>query len=121
MLETPNEWVEQWHILRPDADFRKVTDRARSSSPDDEGFSSSYDALRRPSDYPSSDSETRQFSSSLDDSKPSSKSMLVYPGSDEVVHSLDSRSSLKLSDDELNTLTKENTKLNRGSVDSRKV
>jgi len=44
MLSHPNEWVEQWHILRPDADFRDVTksnnDTPKASS------SSSYDVTR---------------------------------------------------------------------------
>ena len=51
MLSHPNEWVEQWHILRPDADFRNVT----KSNEDTLHTSGSYDVTRS---SPDDDGET---------------------------------------------------------------
>ena len=63
MLSHPNEWVEQWHILRPDADFRDVTKSSEDtlqassynvtrSSPDDDGETSDDDDGERNTSRP---------------------------------------------------------------------
>ena len=130
MLEKPDEWLEQWHVLRPDADFRKVSEN-KLPSPDIAALTDSYEPLRNSSPENSSDTEPqpRQRSSSLGN-KPAPKPVLVYPGSDDVTKVTDignsatfprrveNKDPLKLDEHELKALTKENTKLNRGSVSS---
>ena len=120
MIEQPDEWVEQWHVLRPDADFRKVTD----STSDHAGLTDSYEALRSSPENNSGDElQPRQRSSSLGNST-GPKPVLVYPGSDSTSDvgssaTFPRRSDpLKLDDEELKVLTKENTKLNRGNGSS---
>ena len=129
MLEKPNEWLEQWHVLRPDADFRKVSEN-KLPSPDIAALTDSYEPLRNSSPENSSDTEPqpRQRSSSLGN-KPAPKSVLVYPGTDAVTDKptdignsatfprrVENKDPLILDDHELKALTKENTKLNRESI-----
>ena len=131
MLDRPHQWVEQWHVLRPDADFRKVSENKPPSS-DILGLTDSYEALRTSSPENSSDLEPqpRQRSSSLDN-KSIPKSVLVYPGTDSTTDKstdvgnsatfprrVESKDALKLDDEEWKALTKENTKLNRGNGSS---
>ena len=132
MLERPNEWVEQWHVLRPDADFRKVSEN-RIPSPDIAALTDSYEPLRNSSPDNTSDTEPqpRQRSSSLGNKPATPKSVLVYPGKDVVTDKpadignsatfprrVETKDPLKLDDYELKALTKENTKLNRSSTAS---
>lgn len=132
MIQKPNEWVERWHVLRPDADYRKVTENTTSSLDNTAALSSSYEALRSSPENASDDElERRPRSSSLSlESKPTiPKPVLVYPGSDEKLSEIgsaatfprraESKELLKLDDRELKELTKENTKLNRGDGNSR--
>ena len=137
MLDKPNEWAEQWHVLRPDADFRKITEENKTPSLENAtGFTDSYEALRSSPDDDSGDVEQpymRRRSSSLG-SRPEPKSVLVYPGSDKISDNfemptntgksdtypqkMDEKDVLKLDDEELKALTKENTKLNRSNDNS---
>jgi len=139
MLSKPDEWVEQWHLLRPDADFRKVSEEDNKKPAENEGFTDSYEALRSSPENNSVDSDQpyeRERSASLGGT-PGPRSVLVYPGSvkpasdktsdDHVIpptidkpdtspQKMDDKKDLsKLDDEELNALTKENTKLNRGN------
>ena len=128
MLARPNEWVEKWHSLRPDADFRKVLENSNQS--EITGLADSYEPLRSSPETQSSDNDLdaqpRQRSTSLGHN-PVVKPVLVYPGSDassDVGSSatfprrVEDKSPLKLDDNELNALTKENTLLNRGNTSS---
>lgn len=127
MIERPDEWVEQWHVLRPDADFRKVLESNTGTSSDNRGFTDSYEVLRSSPENNSGDElQPRQRSSSLGNS-PVPKSVLVYPGIDassDVASSatfprqLENKNPLGLDDEELKALTKKNTKLNRGNGNS---
>ena len=127
MIANPNEWAELWHSLRPDADFRKVLE---SNNPTEStGLADSYEALRSSPETHSSDNDLdaqpRQRSSSLGHN-PAAKAVLVYPGSDAASSDVsgfatfprqpENRDPLKLDDEQLNALTKENTILNRGNA-----
>ena len=125
MLQRPNEWVEQWHMLRPDADFRKVSDKL--PSPEVTALTDSFELHRSPSpdsSYSDSEPQPRQRSSSLGNKPATPKSVIVYPGSDNGSADIGSSATfprrvesnpLKLNDHELKALTKENTKRNRES------
>ena len=126
MIANPNEWAELWHSLRPDADFRKILE---SNNPSEStGLADSYELLRSSPETQSSDNDLdaqpRQRSHSLGHG-PAPKAVLVYPGSDASSSDVSSsatfprpveKNPLKLDDQELNALTKENTILNRGNV-----
>jgi len=126
MLQRPNEWVEQWHVLRPDADFRKVSEN-KLPSPEVAALTDSFELHRSRSPDGSSDSEPqpRQRSSSLGHKPAAPKPVIVYPGSDNkstdigssatFPRQVESNNPLKLDDQELKALTKENTKRNRES------
>ena len=120
MLSHPNEWVEQWHILRPDGDFRNITKSNEDtlhasgdvtrSSPDDDGETSDED----------NDDQERSTSSQL-------TSILVHPSCDddgeETINltfpkKSDKKTSFELDDYEFRSLTKENTKMNSLSASS---
>jgi len=138
MLSNSNQWVEQWHLLRPDADFRDIT---KTNT-----FTSSYDDSLMHGDMGSDSGKPEQFSTSLP------RSVMVYPGSDDQVRVISPQSTTEsdssgipkpiltthsnneqlthdvtsphrpivkdLSVDDIRKLTAENTKLNRGEADS---
>ena len=126
MLQRPNEWVEQWHVLRPDADFRKVSEN-KLPSPEVTALTDSFELHRSPSPdgYSDSEPQPRQRSSSLGNKPATPKSVIVYPGSDDrsadigssatFPRRVESKDPLKLNDHELKALTKENTERNRES------
>ena len=140
-MSNPNQWVEQWHLLRPDADFRDIT---KTNT-----FTSSYDDSLTHSDMGSESGKPEQFSSNLP------RSVMVYPGSDDHVRVISPQSTTEsdssgipkpiltthvttsnneqpvhdvtlpqqpivkdLSVEDIRKLTAENTKLNRGDAES---
>lgn len=136
MLDKPNEWAEQWHVLRPDADFRKTTEQNNTSSLENAaGFMDSYEALESSDNSSGIEHPYLHRRSSSLDSMPESKSVLVYPGSDKISDNFeaptnigksdtfspkvdDTKDVLKLDNEELKALTEENTKLNRNNGNS---
>ena len=121
MLEKTNEWIEYWHALRPDADFRKVSEN-KLPSPDNIGLTESYEAMRSSPETTDIEPQPRQRSSSLGN-KPLPKSVLVYPGDNDGNLATFPRRSVdndpsKLDDEKFKALTNENTKLNRGNGSS---
>ena len=120
MLSHPNEWVEQWHILRPDADFRDVT----KSSEDTLQASNSYDVTRSSLD---DDGETSDEDDEERNTSSQPRPILVLPNGDndgeEIINLTVPRKSKKkvsyeLDDYEFRSLTKENTKRNSLSATS---
>jgi len=120
MLSYPNEWVEQWHILRPDADFRDVT---KSNDDTLQANSSSYDVTRSSpvgDGETSDDDEGRSTSSQF-------KPMLVFPNDgDDGENTInltfprksEKKASFELDDYKLQSLTRENTRKNSISASS---
>ena len=114
MLSHSNEWVEQWHILRPDADFRDVT----KSSEDTLQASNSYDVTRSSLD---DDGETSDEDDEERNTSSQSRPILVLPNGDddgEETISLVKKASFELDDYKVRSLTKENTKMSSISASS---
>ena len=124
MLSHPNEWVEQWHILRPDADFRDVT----KSSEDTLQASNSYNVTRS---SPDDDGETSDDDGDDDQSSQDigPKSVLVFPDKEPVTavnqefqpgraatfpRQAGNKGVIDMDEYQFRTLTLENTKMNRG-------
>jgi len=118
MLSNPNQWVEQWHVLRPDADFRDHTQK--------DELTQSYDDMLMHRDKYGDDSKMEQFSNSLP------KPVVLYPadqGHGQAISPLSTSGGhlssgaqcpiiKHLSDEDIRKITAENTTLNRGETDS---
>ena len=110
MLSHPNEWVEQWHILRPDGDFRDVT----KSNEDTLHTSGSYDVTRSSPDDDGEMSDDDDGGASQERST-SNQAMptLILPSDvdgEEAISLLFPRISDKKASDDYEFLTKENPK-----------
>ena len=117
MLSHPNEWVEQWHILRPDADFRDVT---KSSEDALQASSSSYDVTRSSPDD-DDDSETSDDDDEERNTSSQPRPIIVLPNGDddgEETISLANKASFELDDYKVRSLTKENAKMSSTSASS---
>ena len=112
MLSHPNEWVEQWHILRPDADFRDVTKSSEDT------LQASYDVTRS---SPDDDGETSDDDDQERNTSSRPRPILVLPNGNDVGEEIisfivpqksEKKASYELDDCEFRSLTKENTKRN---------
>ncbi|XP_065908463.1 uncharacterized protein [Dysidea avara] len=122
MLSHPNEWVEQWHILRPDGDFRDVT------KSNEDTLHASGDVTRSSPDGGGETSDDDDDDQSSQDWSASSQTMptLVLPNGDdddgEEIISLtfprtsEKKAFLELDDYKSRSLTKEDTNMNSLSI-----
>ena len=124
MLSHPNEWVEQWHILQPDGDFRDVT----KSNEDTLQASGSYDVTRSSpdDDGEKSDGGNEQ---TLQDKDIGSKPVLAFSGAEPIVavnpgfksggaaafsQPVEDKGFVDMDEHQFKTLTEEDTKMNQG-------
>ena len=143
MLSQPNQWVEQWHVLRPDADFRDITKSSEdtpqaSRSVEDDGETSDEDdqtTLGNTSTtkpilvVPGGDDDDQTSLGETSELKP----VLVYPGEGPLAavnqgfhpgsaatfpRPVEKKVFHNMDDYEFRALTKENTKINMGSTTS---